>query len=372
MKSIKKAKILLPVLLAAVVLSSCENTPDNIRSNKHSAEVDSGEAYVSSENIYDSFDAAFEKEYTKFKLPEKSAVSICRSDGVYDLELAYINAENDMDWLSSKVEELQSALDIKIDGKIETVEDQAQLQDEHNKLKITRFAQPYCCWEASENGVNTADADADNMELFYLDRPTSENADSGLLSAADKAKTLADTFSKVLGEELDNVVSDGYIITTDSGVGYEIEIQKAYKGIGIQNVFSTNADDTLFVKGNALMTYSMQTYTDLDANFDPEYYIGCNAFKVAKAEKIDKMLSFKGACDLLEENLADKIDIQFDDVKLMYEPRGESTEVGESADNICCTPKWYFIIDDKQPTGLHAINYVTVDCVTGEIYVLIP
>lgn len=51
-------------MLAAVALSACENTPDNIRSNKHSAEVDSGEAYVSSENIYDSFDAAFEKEYT--------------------------------------------------------------------------------------------------------------------------------------------------------------------------------------------------------------------------------------------------------------------------------------------------------------------
>ena len=79
MKNIRKTKVLLPVLLAAVALSACENTPDNIRSNKHSAEVDSGEAYVSSENIYDSFDAAFEKEYTKFKLPEKSAVSICLS-----------------------------------------------------------------------------------------------------------------------------------------------------------------------------------------------------------------------------------------------------------------------------------------------------
>ena len=86
-------------MLAAVVLSACENTPDNIRSNKHSAEVDSGEAYVSSENIYDSFDAAFEKEYAKFKLPEKSAVSICKPDGVYDFELAYINAKNDMDKL---------------------------------------------------------------------------------------------------------------------------------------------------------------------------------------------------------------------------------------------------------------------------------
>jgi len=56
MKNIRKTKVLLPVMLAAVALSACENTPDNIRSNKHSAEVDSGEAYVSSENIYDSFD----------------------------------------------------------------------------------------------------------------------------------------------------------------------------------------------------------------------------------------------------------------------------------------------------------------------------
>ena len=86
------------------------------------------------------------------------------------------------------------------------------------------------------------------------------------------------------------------------------------------------------------------------------------------------MISFKGACDLLEENLADKIDIQFDDIVLMYEPRGTSVDMDElnEAENIICTPKWYFIIDDKQPTGLHAINYVTVDCVTGEIYVLIP
>lgn len=40
------------MMLAAVALSACENTPDNIRSNKHSAEVDSGEAYVSSERLF--------------------------------------------------------------------------------------------------------------------------------------------------------------------------------------------------------------------------------------------------------------------------------------------------------------------------------
>lgn len=59
------------MMLAAVALSACENTPDNIRSNKHSAEVDSGEAYVSSENIYDSFDAAFEKRVYKIQATRK-------------------------------------------------------------------------------------------------------------------------------------------------------------------------------------------------------------------------------------------------------------------------------------------------------------
>lgn len=70
MKNIRKTKVLLPVMLAAVALSACENTPDNIRSNKHSAEVDSGEAYVSPENIYDSFDAAFEKSIQNSNCPK--------------------------------------------------------------------------------------------------------------------------------------------------------------------------------------------------------------------------------------------------------------------------------------------------------------
>ena len=58
-------------MLAGGGVSVCENTPDNIRSNKHSAEVDSGEAYVSPENIYDSFDAAFEKRVYKIQAARK-------------------------------------------------------------------------------------------------------------------------------------------------------------------------------------------------------------------------------------------------------------------------------------------------------------
>ncbi len=369
-----KKKELMPAFFAALLLSACQNTPDNIKSNKHSANIDSSEVYVASDHIYDSFDAAYETDYTKFKLPDKTAVSICDPEGVYEIELSYVNGNIDTDWMSSKIDEFQDALGFSIAGKIEKTDDITVLEDNANKIKIERYSRPYFCWEASESGVNTTNIEADNVQLFYLNRPTIEPVESDLSNAADKAKTLADKISGVLGDELDNTISDGYVLKSENDVGYEIEIQKSYKGIGIQNVISTYSDESLFVKGDTLMSYSMQTYVDFDSSFDPQYYIGCDAFKIARSKKIDKMISFKGACDLLEENLADKIDIQFDDIVLMYEPRGTEVDMDElnEAENIICTPKWYFIIDDKQPTGLHAINYVTVDCVTGEIYVLIP
>lgn len=368
----RMTKIIIPMILAALVLSSCKNTPDNIKSNRHSADIDSDEVYASPEHIYDNFDAAFETEYTKFKLPDKSVVSICKHEGVYDLELSYINGNMDTDWMASKVEELQSALGFSIDGETEKADGMAALEDNDNKIKIERCSRPYFRWKISENCINMTNAEADNIQFFYLNRSAYDNADNSLLSAADKAKSLADDISGLLGDELDNIVCEGYVLNADNDVGYEIDIQKSYKGIGIQNVISTYADDSLFVKGNTLMSASMQTYVDLNSNFEPQYFIGCDAFKIANAEPITEMVSFKGACDLLEENLADKLDVQFDDVELMYEPRGTDIEMCETAVNIKCTPKWYFIIDDKQPTGLHAINYITVDCVTGEIYVLLP
>lgn len=367
----KNTKLFITATLTALTLTSCVNTPDSIKSNKHSANTNSGEIYVEADHIYDSFDAAFETDYSKFKLPEKSDVSICKPNGVYDLELAYINADNDIDWLSEKVTELQSALEIDISGKVETAADIAELKDSHSKISITRYANPYCCWQASETGVSMINSGGADIQLFYLDRPTRDKADSDLLSAAEKAVSLANTFSQVLGEELDNSASDGYIIKTENGTGYELEIQKSYKGIGIQNLISKYSNAT-FVKGNTLMSASMQTYVNFNSELEPEYYVGCNAFKVAKAEPIDEMISFKGACDLLEENLADKIDIQFDDVKLMYEPRGTELEMTDTPENITCTPKWYFIIDDDQSDDMHTINYITVDCVSGEIFVQIP
>ena len=67
--------------------------------------------------------------------------------------------------------------------------------------------------------------------------------------------------------------------------------------------------------------------------------------------------------------------LAFDDVKLWYEPRGTildaTTEDGfDGTKTIKCTPKWFFIIDEEDGEW-HGISYITVDCSTGEVEVVI-
>ena len=115
-----------------------------------------------------------------------------------------------------------------------------------------------------------------------------------------------------------------------------------------------------------------------DINLKLYLYYSCNNYIPLKDEPIDKIISFKGACDILEEELASNVSMEFDDVKLWYEPRGTildaTSEDGfDGSKTTRCTPKWFFISDNDDDSNLHhAINYVTVDCVTGEIEVFFP
>lgn len=374
-----KKTLLATCALSLLLSTSCAETPDSVKSNTHSLNTDTEASYVSPEQIYNGVDSAYETDYTKFKLPEKDCVNTEIPDGIYNLELSYANSDMDYDVMTSAVEKLNVALSMSIDGTVSVSDGFATLENGGEKIKIEQYSRPYCCWQASETGINTANDNVSSTQLIYLNRTSKSSesgVDEGLKKAADSAKSMADNIGEILGDELDNTVTDGYIYSGENGsdVGYEIEIGKSYKGVDIQNVISRYADDSAYADGKSLMSIAMQTYVDFDSSMNPEYYVGCNAFKIAKAEPIEKVISFKGACDILEEQLADNVSLEFDDVKLMYEPLGTLADSGEStvAENIVCTPKWYFIIDDNQSDGLHAIDYVTVNCVTGEICVIVP
>ena len=58
---------------------------------------------------------------------------------------------------------------------------------------------------------------------------------------------------------------------------------------------------------NALMAMSMYSHLLYDSNLNLYFFNGCNNYIPIKEEQIENMISFKGACDILEEELASNV-----------------------------------------------------------------
>ncbi len=373
-KRYKMKKTVVPFMCAALfLLTSCADTPESIKSNKHDSD-ETQSVFVSPDKVYDDFDSAYSTEYTKFTLPDSSAIRHTPPEGIYDLELAYNNKENDIEWKKGKVSELYSALDFSFEAEMTAEEFSASLEQGSEDVTVRGYSKPYVRWKEDETGVSSSSENVTSRDVYFIDHMKPEEIPDELNKASSTALSIWEKVKEAVGDELDVQASDGYIIRTPDDVGYEIELRKSYKGVGILNLFSRFSPLPSYGDENALLSFSMQTYMDFDSNFSPEFLNSCETFTAAKAEPLEKVLSFKGACDILERELADYMSVTFDDVTLMYEPIGTYTDPQgtEEPGNIICTPKWYFIIDEVADIGMHYIYYITVDCVTGDVEVNLP
>ena len=374
-----KKRFLFIMLIAICLLSSCTKTPENIEGANHNIDLKSTNK-VSVEHILDDFDEAFKTEYTKFKLPDKSSVIINQPEGVYDLELKYVNDKKNIEWIKNKLIELAKIFDIPDDRGIENVNNENSrfiLETPEKAIDITIFSSPYF--------ILKKDYDLNNMVITktkYLDRTSRDKLNQQFYDIVKTASPLADNINDIMESKLNNIPTDLYIKDYNGEEFYELDLQQSYKGIGIQCIFPKHPTEEMLMGDNSIMAMSMYTHLLLDSNLNLNLYIGCNGYIPVKSEPIKNMISFKGACDILESELAENTNFEFDDVKLWYEPRGTIIDLSDSSvstydahdgnKTIKCTPKWYFISDESSEAELHMINYITVDCVTGEIEVFFP
>ena len=365
-----KKQIIITSIIAVVVLSSCAQTPENIEGANHNIDLKSTNK-VTVDHILDDFDEAFKTEYLKFKLPDKSSVIINQPEGVYDLELKYVNSEKSLEWLKEKVFKLAEIFNV-TNGDLKVTKDiRYTIENNVEKVRLSLLSEP----NYDLNGDwNPNDIVTNKIE--YLDRKKLINPD--YKSIIDKYVKCANDINVAFGGVLNHNPMDLYIKDYNSEIFYELSLQPTYKGIGIQCITPTFIPSDIFEGNNALMTMSFDIRFLYDNNFKLYSFVSSNNYTPVKEEVIDKLISFKGACDILEEELASNVRMEFDDVKLWYEPRGTildaTTEDGfDGSKTTKCTPKWFFISDNEEDSGLHhAINYVTVDCVTGEIEVFFP
>ena len=368
----KKRIIPIP-LIAMCLLSSCSQTPDNIQGNNHNVDLNSENNKVSVEHILDDFDEAFETEYTKFKLPDKSSVIINQPEEVCNLELKYVNADKSMDWLKERVYKLADIFNVQNYGNLKNVGDIAYaLENEKEKVRTDVFSVPYYCsnddWDINQMKIS---------KIEHLDRKQINNINKEYVQVTNKSIKCANDICSCFGGVFSHSLIDLYVRDYKGKTFYELSLQPIYKNIGIQCINSTNNND--YENGDdVILADAFDIRFLYDINLKLYLYYGCNNYIPVKDEAIEKIISLKGACDSLESQLAENMTLEFDDVKLWYEPRGTildaTTEDGfDGSKTTKCTPKWYFISDNDEDSGLyHAINYVTVDCVTGEIEVFFP
>ncbi len=360
-------------VIAICLLSSCAQTPDNIEGANHNIDLKSTNK-VSVEHILDDFDEAFKTEYTKFKLPDKSSVIINQPEGVYDLELKYVNSEKSLEWLKEKVFKLAEIFNVENNGNAENIGNIGYcLENDKERVRADIFSEPYYC------SNNAAFIDEMNLcKTEYLNRIQQKNINKEYKEFIDKSVDCSNNITSIFGGIFTNIPMDLYIRDNNGEVFYELSLQPTYKGVGLQCITPTYSNGDIFEGDNALMTMGFDIRFLYNSDYNLNYYVSCDNYTPVKEEPIEKIISFKGACDILEEELASNVSMEFDDVKLWYEPRGTildaTTEDGlDGSKTTRCTPKWFFISDNEEDSGLHhAINYVTVDCVTGEIEVFFP
>lgn len=353
------------ILSALLLLPACNDDKNTLETEKDLSE------YTTCEHILDSTDAAYEQGYTKFRLPEKDALHITAPGGVYKLTLEYANKENDTEWKTERVLSLQEVFGADYGKSVNTANGNAVLGDPDRACVGIGICDAYAFKEWDGYTVSIFNRSSlDSIETININPKTKKQMPGDLLECIDKSEEISNKAADVMDDDLDAKAYDAYIFKNSRGTGYGVEMQKCYKGIGILNLQYANMNDEDFASDNALLTMAMQHYIYFDEKNDMFYYRSCDSFKVKSKESIDSVLSFKGACDLLERELGDNSYYEFDDVVLMYEPRGRYIgETFDGTETVTCTPKWYFIkyTADYEKNWQHQIRFFSIDCESGTI-----
>ena len=366
-------KRIIPIsLIFLCILSSCSQTPDNIQGNNHNVDLNSENNKVSVEHILDDFDEAFETEYTKFKLPDKSSVIINQPEEVCNLELKYVNADKNTKWMKEKLTELANFFDIPNKAQIENVNNENSrfiMETSDKSVDIILFSNPSYHLKYDLNLT-----DLILKKSKYIDRMNSKDREE-YKTIIDKSVKLANEINNLMDGKLENNPTDLYIQDYNGQKFYELDLQQSYKGLAIQCISPKHPKDGMLLGDNAIMAMSMYSHLLYDSNLNLYFFNGCNNYIPIKEEQIENIISFKSACGILETELAENMTLEFDDVKLWYEPRGTildaiSEDGFDGTKTIKCTPKWFFVMDEEDG-GWHGISYITVDCSTGEVEVVV-
>lgn len=359
-------KKLLSFILAAALaaLSGCSFVEDG----NTKSDVDA--TLVPAQDIYKNAEKALAKSYKAFSFDEGIALS--GETEIYTLTLGYSDPTMDMSILKAKGEEIAKCFE-------------GESFDEKNGEIVSDFRYDYRTQE-SYYGLDIYDGLYLGDEAFlteFIEAQAAKTLDAQITDLRKKNAPAPDMsgndfYQKVckFTGELEPVFC--YDIAFSGGAsGREIIGGYAYKGVPIDYSISAGLIDS-DTESEDYLNLSFQLFMKEDSK-PCVFWSQSRMPRVVSSERVDKLISFEGAVNILDDVLAENSDYEFSNAELCYcsKYRYEITYytdlVNDTSGSYVFEPVWVFYIAQESP-DTEAVNQpssVRVNALSGEVTVAI-
>ena len=351
------------LLCAAAMLAACGDNDKNAQETESVRLVPLAE-------IFEGYEALQVKEYGQFVLPgeiEKSEIDAA-------FELGCISPKNSIP--DSTVKEIYRVF------YNDSYSEENLSTDEHGGILYKAGENLSAYWGMD---ISLYSEEQTAPEAFSAQYDAFHNRND-TVSFCGKSYTVKDLADKI-SSELDSVIApayQGYTVRTESvGIGADGDVDFSCSlskdGIPFQYVSSAYLKNDV----NGEMVY--WSFSSLGGIYGEKGFKVINAPAlnvISESRELKELVPLAGAVEILERELAEYIDLEFSDVRLMYccltaQPVIDRTDAGNEQEAERLTeeynrktkkyvPMWCFEIkSDREDT---AKSYVKVNAVTGELY----
>lgn len=384
-------KLIVTIMSLCFVFSSC-----NLSSQNNSVNTKmSKKKFILSDisEIYNGISKDINNYYTKITIPNN--VKCDPPEKLYELTMKYQNDNKDLNYASERAESLNEIFckNNKIQkDTLSLSETQLDYMTDDDCLDYTLncsvFGEFNCFNEKTYNDIYNA-SELNIVKSYYLNRDTSNLKDSYVLNnknitieqAVENVENFINNDLKLFNLGIDARVKDIYIVKYDKKYAFKFLMERVLNNVPFLECNTMNYEKFEEGTDHFVLSYLEIIMTnnnifDVINNYLP--------LKLDAKNEISQIIPLKEAMNILEQELADNVHFDIDDISLEYCcKQGFHAEDGsidltldnfDSSDKFEYSPYWCFYIDDNDNIAIgneHPRRCLMVDALKGELSVLI-
>lgn len=384
-------KLIITIMSLCFVFSSC-----NLSSQNNSVNTKmSNKKFILSDisEIYNGISKDINNYYTKLTIPNN--VKCDPPEKLYELTMKYQNDNKDLNYASERAESLNEIFckNNKIQkDTLSLSETQLDYMTDDDCLDYTLncsvFGEFNCFNEKTYNDIYNA-SELNIVKSYYLNRDKSGLKDSYMINnknftienIVESVENFINNDLKLFSLGIDARVKDIYIVKYDKKYAFKFLLERVLNNVPFLECNTMNYEKFEEGTDHFVLSYLEIIMTnnnifDIIHNYLP--------LKLDAKNEISQIIPLKEAMNILEQELADNVHFDIDDISLEYcckqgfHAEDGSTDLTldnfDSSDKFEYSPYWCFYIDDNDNIAIgneHPRKCLMVDALKGELSVLI-